>query len=156
MIYIASDHGGFKLKGYIQAFLASQRYEFEDLGAKVLDPQDDYVDFAKKLASKIAHPHPTLSLGERGVGGGHVGILLCRSGQGVCMAANRYKGIRAATCWSVKAAKAARNDDWANVLCLPADFISRAEAVKIVQAFLATPWGREPRRARRVKKLDRL
>lgn len=151
MIYIASDHGGFKLKSHIRAFLASQRYEFEDLGAKILDPQDDYVDFAKKLARTLVKSKQK-SVNRESV---DVGILLCRSGQGVCMAANRYKGIRAATCWSVKAAKAARNDDWANVLCLPADFISRAEAVKIVQAFLVTPWGREPRRARRVKKLEK-
>lgn len=151
MIYIASDHGGFKLKGQIKAFLASQKYEFEDLGAKVLDPQDDYVDFAKKLAVRLVNSIQKTVSKESG----DVGILLCRSGQGVCIAANRYKGIRAATCWDVKSAKAARNDDWANVLCLPADFLTRADAVETVLTFLVTPWGREVRRARRVKKLDR-
>ncbi len=150
MIYIASDHGGFKLKSYIKTLLDKQGLAYVDLGAKVLDPQDDYVDYAKKLAAKMT------AVKDQGSRIKDVGILLCRSGQGVCMAANKFKGIRAAVAWNIKSAKAARNDDHANILCLPSDYVSAKEAWAIVEAFLKTPWGSEARHLRRVKKLKSL
>jgi RpiB/LacA/LacB family sugar-phosphate isomerase len=152
MIYIGSDHGGFKLKSYIKTLLYKQGLVYVDLGAKVLDPKDDYVDYAKKLARVLVNSKQKIVNSE----GADLGILLCRSGQGVCIVANKFKGIRATVAWNIKSAKAARHDDHANVLCLPSDYVSPKEAWAIVEAFLKTPWGSEVRHLRRVKKLRSL
>jgi ribose 5-phosphate isomerase B len=84
------------------------------------------------------------------------GLLICGSGQGMCMAANRYKGIRASLVWSIAEARASRNDDDSNVLCLPSRYISTAEAVKLTEAWLATPFAGASRFKRRIRELDQL
>jgi ribose 5-phosphate isomerase B len=84
------------------------------------------------------------------------GILICGSGQGMCIAANRYKGIRACLINDLEEARAARNDDDCNVLCLPARYISTEEAIKLAEAWLETPFAGAPRFIRRIKELDKL
>src|SRR3989344_111950 len=132
MIYIAADHAGFELKERLKR-------EFpilEDLGAFSYEEQDDYPDFANKLALKI----------ERG----DLGILICRTGIGMSIAANRHSHIRAAVCSSPKNAKLAREHNNANILCLGA-YVFRAR--KIVSTFLETKFSAEERHLRRLGKL---
>ncbi|MBP9686790.1 MAG: RpiB/LacA/LacB family sugar-phosphate isomerase [Candidatus Doudnabacteria bacterium] len=145
MLYIASDHGGFQLKEFLKANLVKEGGRVTDLGPQQLDPEDDYPDFAKKVAGKVSRTPDT-----------DFGILICRSGQGMCIAANKFKGVRAGLVWNVKEAKASRTDDHTNILCLPSDYIKPVLAQKIVQAWLDTPWSKEKRHIRRVKKVNSL
>ncbi len=145
MLYIASDHGGFQLKEFITSNLAQEGGRVSDMGPSALVPDDDYPDYAKKVAAKVSK-NPTTDFG----------ILICRSGQGMCIAANKFAGVRAGLVWNVKEARASRNDDHTNVLCLPSDYITPAMALKIVQVWLNTPWSKEKRHIRRVKKVSAL
>ena len=145
MIYIASDHGGYKLKEQVKKFLKSQKTEFTDLGPSKLIKDDDYPDFAAKVAGKVSR-NPMRDQG----------MLICRSGQGVCIAANKFKHVRAALVWNTKQAKMSRNDDMSNILCLPSDYISAGMAEKIVTTWLATPYSTEERHIRRIKKISEL
>jgi ribose 5-phosphate isomerase B len=106
---------------------------------------DDYPDYAKAVAEAVS-----LNPNE------HRGILICGSGAGVCIAANKIKGIRAALAANPKMAKAMRNDDDSNILCLASDFTAETEAIKIAEAFLNTPFGAEERYIRRIKKIEEL
>ncbi len=144
MIYIASDHGGFVLKEYLVKKLLAQKKELTDLGPKKLQPNDDYPDYASVVAQKVsANPE-------------NIGILVCRSGQGVCIVANKFKNVRAVLVWNERQAKISRNDDMGNVLCLPSDFISPSLAFKLVTLWLATPYSKDARHKRRVKKIAAL
>lgn len=143
MIYIASDHGGFKLKEYLKPALKDKGFKVQDLGPKKLIPADDYPDFAKLVADKIsANPEKD------------TGILICRSGQGMCIAANKFKHIRASLVWNIVEAIKSRTDDMSNVICLPSDFISPEQAAKIVEKWLDTPWSKEERHWRRIEKIN--
>jgi ribose 5-phosphate isomerase B len=145
MIYIGADHGGFALKEHLKKFLAGHGIAVKDVGAKALKADDDYPDYAKLVSVKVsAQPHQD------------VGILICRSGQGVCIAANKFKNVRAALVWNVKEAQMSRTDDMTNVLCLPSDYISEKLAEKIVQAWLSTEYSTEKRHERRVRKISAL
>jgi len=159
MIYIASDHGGFKLKEYLKKTLGN-KVRFIDLGPTKFVNGDDYPDYAKKVAAKISSSLPSRAKSRdlsRGMeDSGNIGILICRSGQGVCIAANKFKRVRAALVWNTKEAKASRNDDMANVLCLPSDYVTRSTAVAIVKTFLTTPFSKNKRHIRRVKKIAAL
>ncbi len=144
-VYLGADHGGFKLKEEIKNWLGEWNFEFEDLGAKELVPEDDYPDFAKLVAMKV-EKEP-----------GSFGILACRSGEGEAIVANKFKGVRAAVVWEPKVAAASRNDDDANVLCLPADYLALDEAKEIVHVFLTTPFAAEEERfERRRDKVDEI
>lgn len=143
MIYIGADHAGFKLKQKIIAHLREQKKEVVDCGATTFDGADDYPDFAAALAQKITDPSDW-------------GILLCASGQGVCVATNKFKGIRAAQAWSVESARAARHDDNINVLCLAGKIKNLDEPLAIVDAFLATDFEAVERRLRRLQKVSAL
>ncbi|MDO8503903.1 MAG: ribose-5-phosphate isomerase [bacterium] len=140
-IYIGADHGGYQLKEELKAFLAQKGYEVEDLGAKTLDPQDDYPDFVIPTAREVAQ-----NLGS-------FGIVLGRSGNGEAIAANKVEGIRAALCLSEEMAKKAREHNDANVLSLGGDFVDSDTAKKIVETFLNTPFSNEERHVRRIKKI---
>lgn len=146
MIYIGADHGGYKLKEQLKKFLSKQvggqKYESKDLGANKFKDGDDYPDYASKVAKQVSN-NPLSNLG----------ILICRSGQGVCIVANKFKGVRAALVWNELEAKMSRNDDMSNVLCLPSDYIDTKMAEKIVKAWLETPFSPESRHIRRVKKI---
>ena len=142
MLYIASDHGGFTLKEEIKNFLTKRNIPFSDLGPASLDPNDDYPTFAALVAKKIS-ANPTED----------VGILLCRSGQGVNIVANKFKGVRAALVWNTKEAIASRHDDFSNIVSLPTDHIGADVAENIIEAWLTTPWGNEERHIRRIKEI---
>jgi ribose 5-phosphate isomerase B len=143
-IYIGADHNGFNFKKQISEYLTSLNNEVVDGGDVKLDPDDDFPRFASRVVHKI--------LGDEG----SVGILICGSGQGMCMAANRYKGIRASLCWNVKEAHDARNDDNSNVLCLSANQMSLADLKQIINVWLNTPFAKAPRFVRRLQELDSL
>ena len=143
MIYIGADHGGYKLKEQLKKFLIKQKHEFVDVGAKKLKAGDDYPDYAKLVGKKVSQ-NPMQNLG----------LLICRSGQGVCIVANKFPHVRAALVWNTQEAKMSRTDDMTNVLCLPSDYISDKEAEKIVEVWLKTPYSSDPRHVRRVKKIS--
>lgn len=145
MIYIGADHGGYKLKEQIKKFLQKKKLDFVDVGAKKLIAGDDYPDYAKLVAKKVSQ-NPMQN----------VGILICRSGQGVCIVANKFTHVRAALVWNTKESEMSRTDDMTNVLCLPSDYISQKEAEKIVEVWLKTPYSGEGRHVRRVKKISAL
>lgn len=142
MIYFAADHRGFELKEALKAHLSARGILFEDVGAAALDPDDDYVDFAAAAAVKIAE-NPA----------DHKGIFLCGSGHGVDIVANKFKGIRAALCWNADVAKQSREHDEANVLILPADWLTEEQAKEIVNVWLETESSGEERHMRRIAKI---
>jgi ribose 5-phosphate isomerase B len=145
-IYIGADHNGFDMKRDLLEKLMAAGYVVVDKGDEVLNPDDDFPQFAAKVvmamrASDDRDPR---------------GILICGSGQGMCMAANRYKGMRASLVWSVEEAHASRNDDDSNILCLPARYMSVEDAIKIAEVWLTTPFAGAARFKRRIKELDKL
>ena len=119
-------------------------YDVEDIGDKKLDPNDDFPQFAFKAAHQVLTSN---SKDPRA-------ILLCRGGQGMAMAANRLKGIRAAVCWDEQSAKKSRVDNDSNILCLPADALSVDEVKDIVHVWLDTAFSRTSRYIRRNQELD--
>lgn len=145
-VYIGADHRGFALKNDLVEYLKANGHDIADEGDKELDHEDDYPQFAGRVSSKVLASEDKDSKG----------ILLCGSGQGICMAANRFKGIRASLGYDQKSAKLARNDDDSNVLCLPADQLSKEEAFKIVDVWLKTPFAGAARYIRRIKEMDEL
>jgi len=145
MLYLGSDHGGFALKEKIKSFLQKRKISFADTGPYAINPADDYPDYAKKVAQKVGQ-NP----------GRDVGLLLCRSGQGMCIAANKIKGVRAVSAWNEKLAYSTRNDDFANVLCLAGDYLKSGQAEKILFKFLNTPFSKESRHLRRINKVKKL
>ncbi len=145
MIYIGADHGGYKLKEHLKKFLIKENRDFKDLGALKIKKDDDYPDYAAKVAKQVSN-NPV----------GNLGILICRSGQGVCIVANKFKGVRAALVWNTAEAKMSRNDDMTNVLCLPSDYISPHAAENILDAWLETEFSTDSRHMRRVKKISAL
>ncbi len=139
-IFIASDHGGFRLKKELVTYFRN----IVDLGPYEFIANDDYPDYAALLAKKVAHSK------------GSFGILLCRNGQGVCIAANKIKNIRAVTGFSKKMVASTRKDDDANVLCLPADYLTEKEAKDIVKIFIGTKFSGAARHVRRLGKIKKL
>jgi ribose 5-phosphate isomerase B len=145
MIYIASDHGGFKLKEKIIQYLVKKEYNITDLGPKELGIDDDYPDYAFLLARKIAT--------EKGA----LGILICRSGNGMVISANKVKGAYAALCINSTHARKAREDDNANILVLPADYLDccQSNVNDIIDNFLSTQFaGINTRHGRRFQKVQ--
>lgn len=145
-IYVGADHQGFHLRSDLLKHLQQQGFEVVDSGDKSLKSDDDYPQFAGRVVSALlASDDPDAR-----------GILLCGSGQGMCIAANRFNGIRACLGYSEKTVKSARNDDDCNVLCLPAATLKPDKAYIIVEAWLKTPFSAAPRFVRRNKELDNL
>jgi ribose 5-phosphate isomerase B len=142
-IYLGADHRGFALKEKIKQTLASEAYDVVDLGAAEYIKEDDYPDYAKWVAEKVSAD----SLSARG-------ILVCSSGFGVDITANKFQGVRSALPMSPDHVYQARHDDNANVLALAADFVDEATALKIVSVFLATPFATEERYQRRIEKIS--
>ncbi len=143
-VYLASDHGGFRYKKELFAYLLKKGYLVEDLGHNIFDRGDDYVDYVLPLGEKVASYGPKE---------GARGIVLCRNGQGVCIAANKVPGIRCATGFSLKMIKSTREDDDSNVLAIPSDYVSLSLVKKMVLLWLETPFSGEQRHKRRLKKL---
>lgn len=146
-IFLGADHQGYHLKEKIEAYLAKRGYDVEDIGAREIDPTDDFPQFAQMAATKV--------LGEDKKSDPRA-ILVCGGGQGMCMAANRFRGIRAAVIWDSYEAKMTRHDNDSNILCLPARVLDDdAELWKdIVDTWLTTPFGNAVRFRRRNDELD--
>jgi ribose 5-phosphate isomerase B len=146
-IYLGADHNGYRLKERIEQYLKKLGHSVYDEGDEVLDPDDDFTVFASRVvramkASKDIHAR---------------GILICGSGQGMMIAANRHKGIRAGLGWSTEAARSIRNDEDSNVLALPAEiFKDDAQWQAVVDTWLATPFAGAARYKRRNQQLDEL
>lgn len=122
---LGCDQGGYALKEYLKIKLAESGYSVRDFGSYSAD-SIDYPDMAHPVASAVNN------------GLFPMAMLICGSGNGVCMTANKYPGIRAALCWNTELAKLARLHNNANILCLPGRFISESEAFSAVMAFLTT------------------
>ncbi|HSX02018.1 MAG TPA: RpiB/LacA/LacB family sugar-phosphate isomerase [Candidatus Saccharimonadia bacterium] len=144
-IFIGADHAGYKLKMMVSEHLHHKGYEVVDVGAKTLNDEDDYPRYAYSVAGKIL-----------GGDDDDRGVLLCGSGQGMSMAANRVNGVRAALAWSVESATAAREDDNANVLVLPARFVSEYAALEMIDAWLEAKFKADPKYQRRLDELEQL
>ncbi len=140
MIYVGADHRGFKLKQELVAYLEDRGYKVADVGT-TSEEAADYPMISEKVAKKVQE-----DLNNRGV-------LICGSGAGVCITANKFKGIRAALAWNENMAKSLRNDDNANVLCLAADYLTPDAAKAIAQAFLDTSFAGEERFKRRLEEI---
>lgn len=138
-IAIGSDHAGFELKQIIVEHLSSRNLDFVDFGTNSLDSVD-YPDFAKRVADEVSNKDLVM------------GILVCGSGQGMAMTANRYKDVRAAICHNSDVAKVTREHNDANILCLGSRFIEEAEALKCVDVFLSTDFEGE-RHLKRINKI---
>lgn len=139
MLYLASDHAGFEMKQQLLTKLSEANVPYTDLGPFTGDSVD-YPDFAHKLAESV------LSVP------GNRGILLCGSGNGVCITANKHQGIRAALCWTAELAQLARSHNDANVLCIPARFVSYEIGSNMVDEFLQTEFegGRHQKRVDKI------
>lgn len=142
MIYLGADHRGFELKERLKKLLVDEGYEVTDLGNDHLDPGDDYVDFAHKVADAVSQDEKNR------------GIILCGSGAGVDMVANKVEGIRSALVFDVPRAVQARQHEDANVISLPADTLDEQSTYEIVKAFLTTEFSGEPRHVRRLEKME--
>jgi ribose 5-phosphate isomerase B len=145
-IYLGADHNGFYLRNSLLKYLKKAGYDVVDEGDKELDPADDYPIFAQKTVRDILTSDDPEARG----------ILICGSGQGVCIAANRFKGIRAALGYDRESVRAARNDDDVNILCLPADVLEKDTANMLVETFLNTPFGAASRYIRRIREIDEM
>jgi ribose 5-phosphate isomerase B len=143
-IAIGCDHRGFALKQVIVSFLQNSGHSHQDFGCHSTDPVD-YPDIAQKVGGAVAS------------GNFDQGILICDTGIGMCIAANKIKGIRAALCHNVFAAQRARQHNDANILCLRAEDIDTESALEIVKTFLATDFegGRHVRRVNKIKALEK-
>ena len=143
-IGLAADHGGFTLKEVIREELAASDHEFEDFGAEELDPEDDYPDFVAPLARALA------------AGEIDRGIVICGSGVGACVAANKVPGVRAALITEVFSARQGVEDDDMNVICLGGRVLGTALALELVRTFLAAEYLALPRFERRLDKVKQL
>ena len=143
-IYVGTDHNGFALKTALIAYLKKAGYDVVDMGEQRLDPDDDYPILAQRVVKNMLtsdDPEPR-------------GVLFCGSGQGMCIAANRFKGIRAALGYDRESIRASRNDDDVNVLCLPARHLAKDETNMLVETFLNTPFSHVGRYQRRIRQID--
>jgi len=143
-VYIAADHGGFELKDKVKRLLLELDITPIDCGAETVDPEDDYPIYAINLCNKLADDNVE----------GAKGILICRSGVGMSIVANKVKGIYAALCSTQEQAAKAREHNNANVLCLDADYGDDQQHLDVIKAFLSTDFaGWDSRHGRRLKQI---
>jgi len=146
MIYLGSDHAGFKLKQAIKKFLDDEGYKYEDLGNLKLDEKDDYPDYGARVAAGVAVNSKN-----------NKGILICGSAEGMSMVANKFRGVRAAVVCDGKTAKLSREHNNANVLSLSGWELPETKAKKIVKAWLETKFagGRHAKRLKKIEQIER-
>lgn len=144
MLFLGADHAGFALKTHLKKFLTRLDYQVEDVGAQTLTPGDDYPNYAMELAKRVRRTT------------GSMGILICGSGVGMSIVANKFAGIRAVNVWTERVAKMAREEEDANVLVLPAKLVTRADAEAICRVWLRTSFRRIPRYRRRLSEIARI
>ncbi|MBI4148784.1 RpiB/LacA/LacB family sugar-phosphate isomerase [Candidatus Woesearchaeota archaeon] len=142
-VYIGADHAGFALKEHIKKFLQQRKISLWDCGNTGFDPDDDYPDYAYAVAKEVA-AHNVF------------GILVCGSAEGMSIAANKVKGVRAVVVHDVREARLTRKHNNANVLCLSGWRLPVANAQRIISIWLATPFSAEERHRRRINKIRKI
>ena len=143
-IFLGADHRGFALKEKISQWLFNMEYATRDLGAHALDAKDDYTKYAENVASLVSKTD------------GSRGVLLCGSGVGVEVVANKYDGVRAAIGKGVLQVEAGRSHDDMNILVIAADFTSEKEAKAMLIAFLETKFSEKARYERRLQEIEKI
>ncbi len=143
-LFIGADHGGYELKEALKEWLTQSFQEVVDCGAFTHDPKDDYPLFAAEVAKKVASTANS------------VGILLCRSGGGMTIAANKIKGVRAVEIFNQAAAAHAREHNHANVVTLGGDYLTLQQAKEVLDLFLNTAPSQDQRHLRRIKQIHQL
>ena len=138
-IIIASDHAGYSLKEYVKKFLIKKKLLLKDIGTKSKN-KVDYPDYAHKLSKSLKRNK------------NNIGVLICGSGQGMIMAANKHKNIRAALCYNTKSTKLSRLHNDANIITLGSRLISKKNAIKLLKIFLNTKFegGRHKKRIKKI------
>jgi len=144
VIYIGGDHRGFALKESLKDYLKQNGYEVVDVGAASFEEGDDYPDYAAAVSARISSD----------AYGASRGIVICGSGVGVCIVANKYPNVRAGLVLNSDQAYLAKNDDDINVLCMASDFTDEASAKMIVASWLQTTFSGEERHKRRLRKIQ--
>ena len=141
MISIGNDHAGVEYKNYIKEYLLTKDIEVNNYGTDSLDSVD-YPDFAHPVSNDVNEKKSEL------------GILICGSGNGVCMTANKYKNVRAALCWNKELALLSKSHNNANIVCIPARFIEKEEALDIIKTFISEEFegGRHETRVNKISK----
>jgi ribose 5-phosphate isomerase B len=143
MIYLGADHGGFSFKEKIKGFLNELKIEYQDFGNTKFEGDDDFVDYAILVAKKVAETNGK-------------GILFCTNGLGMCVTANKIKGIRAVVPTTKKVAQQSREHLDANILCVGEHVVSFREAKKIIKIWLETEFFNKDKYIRRLKKIEEI
>ena len=140
-ISIGNDHAGVEYKNYIREYLLDKNIQVNNYGTDSLDSVD-YPDFAHPVSNDVNEKKSDL------------GILICGSGNGVCMTANKYKNVRAALCWNKELALLSKSHNNANIVCIPARFIEKELALEIIKTFILEEFegGRHERRVNKISK----
>ncbi|MFH0852010.1 MAG: ribose 5-phosphate isomerase B [bacterium] len=144
MLFIAADHAGYPLKEALRPYLVELGFDVQDLGNEQLDPSDDYPDFAYRLAQNVVENEDSK------------GILICGTGQGVCITANKVDGIRAALVYDEFTARSAAEHLNANIICLGGRVLDDDIAKKLVKMWLDTEFVAEGRHLRRIEKIENI
>ena len=147
-VYIGADHRGYKLKEEIKTWLSENNYDQEDVGAFILDVNDDYPIFAQKVVSSVQSDIERNQSVR--------GIVMCGSGVGVDIVANKFKHIRSGLAVNPEQIEKARLDDDINVLTIPADYIDDENAKLMVKLFLETPFSQEEKKKRRLLEIEKI
>ena len=142
-LILGSDHAGYRLKEYLKKYLDKRKIAYVDVGTYSEEPVD-YPVYAAKVAKKVAS------------GKNMKGILVCGNAEGVCIAANKVKGARAAVCYDAYTAKTSRQDDNANIICLRGRKFSYLKEKNVLKAWLETPFSKKKRHVRRLKEVKQL
>ena len=140
-ISIGNDHAGVEYKNYIKEYLLAKDIDVNNYGTDSLDSVD-YPDFAHPVSNDVNEEKSD------------IGILICGSGNGVCMTANKYKNVRAALCWNKELALLSKSHNNANIVCIPARFIEKEDALEIIKTFISQEFegGRHERRVNKISK----
>lgn len=145
MIYIGSDHRGYNLKEFLKDYLSKSKIPFKDVGNHKFDPEDDYPDSAFEVAKAVARDLKH-----------HTGVMICGSGLGMAVAANKVKNIRAGLATTEWLAKHGRENDDLNIISLAADLTDFSMAEKILKIWLASKFNPQPKYIRRVEKIKKI
>lgn len=144
IVALGTDHAGFPLKDRVSETIRSCGHEVLDCGAYEVVPGDDYPDYSAAVAEAVVH------------GRAERGVILCGSGVGACVAANKFTGIRAALCHDTFSARQGVEDDAMNIVCLGARIIGPSLAAEVVQAFLRATFSNAERHKRRIGKIQEI
>ena len=142
-VFLAADHGGYDAKEQLKAQLQAE-FDVVDMGPENLNPDDDFTPYAEEVARAVVAEKNAM------------GVLVCRSGEGMAIAANKIDGVRAALVWNQSVARETREDNDSNVLSLPADHITTDEMLAITRTWLTTPFSGEERHFWRIEQISDL